>query len=50
MRRTESGMFMPIDEDEDDLVAAGLFGRVSETVNTVKDIGWVLWNVSLRRN
>ena len=46
MRRTESGMFMPIDEDEDDLVAAGLFGRVSETVNTVKDIGWVLWNVS----
>ncbi|KAK5174402.1 protein phosphatase regulator [Saxophila tyrrhenica] len=44
MRRTESGMFMPIDEDEDDLVAAGLFGRVSETVNTVKDIGWVLWN------
>lgn len=47
MRRTESGMFMPIDEDEDDLVAAGLFGRVSETVNTVKDIGWVLWNVSL---
>lgn len=49
MRRTESGMFMPIDEDEDDLVAAGLFGRVSETVNTVKDIGWVLWNVSLGR-
>lgn len=47
MRRTESGMFMPIDEDEDDDVAAGLFGRVSETVNTVKDIGWVLWNVSL---
>lgn len=49
MRRTESGMFMPIDEDEDDLVAAGLFGRVSETVNTVKDIGWVLWNVCIRR-
>jgi hypothetical protein len=44
MRRTESGMLMPIDEDEDDLVAAGLFGRVSETVNTMKDIGWVLWN------
>jgi hypothetical protein len=50
MRRTESGMFMPIDEDEDDLVAAGLFGRVSETVNTVKDIGWVLWNVSVQLN
>jgi hypothetical protein len=51
MRRTESGMFMPIDEDEDDLVAQGLFGRVSETVNTVKDIGWVLWNsFSARRD
>jgi hypothetical protein len=51
MRRTESGMFMPIDDDEDDLVAAGLFGRVSETVNTVKDIGWVLWNsFSARRD
>ncbi|KAK3701332.1 protein phosphatase regulator [Vermiconidia calcicola] len=44
MRRTASGMLMPIDEDEDDLVAAGLFGGVSETVNRVKDIGWVLWN------
>lgn len=51
MRRTESGMFMPIEDDEDDLVAAGLFGRVSETVNTVKDIGWVLWNsFSARRD
>ena len=49
MRRTESGMFMPIDEDEDDMVAAGLFGRVSETVNTVRDIGWVLWNVGWRK-
>lgn len=48
MRRTESGMFMPYDEDEDDLVAAGLFGRVSETINTVKDIGYVLWNVGFR--
>lgn len=48
MRRTESGMFMPYDEDEDDLVAAGLFGRVSETINTVRDIGYVLWNVGFR--
>ncbi len=44
MRRTESGMFMPIDEDEDDRMAEGLFGKVSETIGTVKDIGWVLWN------
>lgn len=39
MRRTESGMFMPYDEDEDDIVAEGLFGRVSETINTFRDIG-----------
>lgn len=43
MRRTESGMFMPYDEDEDDVVAAGLFGRVSETYNTAKDIAHVIW-------
>ena len=50
MRRTESGMFMPYDEDEDDVVAAGLFGRVSETINTVRDIGYVIWNVGFRNN
>lgn len=43
MRRTESGMFMPYDEDEDDAVAEGLFGRVSETINTFRDISHVLW-------
>jgi hypothetical protein len=43
MRRTSSGMFMPYDEDEDDVVAAGLFGRVSETYNTAKDIAHVIW-------
>lgn len=46
MRRTESGMFMPYDEDEDDVVAAGLFGRVSETYNTAKDIAHVIWYVA----
>ncbi|OQO06199.1 hypothetical protein B0A48_08787 [Cryoendolithus antarcticus] len=45
MRRTESGMFMPYEEDEDDAVAAGLFGRISEGVNTARDIAHVLWNV-----
>ena len=49
MRRTESGMFMPYDEDEDDMVATGLFGRVSETINTFKDISHVLWNVGWRK-
>lgn len=43
MRRTNSGMFMPYDEDEDDVVAAGLFGRVSETINTARDIAHVIW-------
>ncbi|KXT11541.1 hypothetical protein AC579_6579 [Pseudocercospora musae] len=46
MRRTESGMFMPYDDDEDDIVAAGLFGRVSETINTARDIAHVIWYVN----
>ncbi|CAK1354431.1 hypotheticalsprotein [Cercospora beticola] len=49
MRRTESGMFMPMDEDEDDIVEAGLFGRVSETINTARDIAHVIWNVGWRK-
>ncbi|KAI5369421.1 Putative nitrogen regulatory protein areA, GATA [Septoria linicola] len=49
MRRTESGMFMPLDEDEDDIVQAGLFGRVSETINTARDIAHVIWNVGWRK-
>ncbi|CAK3959871.1 hypothetical protein DOTSEDRAFT_68686 [Lecanosticta acicola] len=48
MRKTASGMFMPLDEDEDDVVAAGLFGRVSETINTARDIAHVIWNVGWR--
>ena len=49
MRRTPSGMFMPYEEDEDDVVAAGLFGKVVDTVNTAKDIAHVIWNVGWRR-
>ncbi|KAI9824216.1 MAG: hypothetical protein M1832_002023 [Thelocarpon impressellum] len=49
LRRTPSGMFMPYEEDEDDVVAAGLFGRVVDTVNTAKDIAHVIWNVGWRR-
>lgn len=44
MRRTPSGMFMPFDEDEDDAVSEGLFGKVVDTVNTAKDICHVIWN------
>jgi hypothetical protein len=49
MRRTESGMFMPYEEDEDDLVSEGLFGKVVDTVNTARDIAHVIWNVGWRR-
>ena len=49
LRRTPSGMFMPIEEDEDDMVAAGLFGKAVDTVNTFKDIAHVIWNVGWRR-
>ncbi|KAF2210854.1 hypothetical protein CERZMDRAFT_121680 [Cercospora zeae-maydis SCOH1-5] len=49
MRRTESGMFMPLDEYEDEIVEAGLFGRVSETINTARDIAHVIWNVGWRK-
>ena len=46
LRRTPSGMFMPFDEgDEDSLGANGILGRVTDTVNTVKDIATVIWNV-----
>ena len=49
MRRTPSGMFMPYEEDEDDVISEGLFGKVVDTVNTAKDIAHVIWNVGWRR-
>jgi hypothetical protein len=49
MRRTPSGMFMPYEEDEDEAVSEGLFGKVVDTVNTAKDIAHVIWNVGWRR-
>lgn len=51
LRRTPSGMFMPYEEDDDDLVAAqlGLLGKVSDTINTAKDIAHVIWNVGWRK-
>jgi hypothetical protein len=48
MRRTPSGMFMPYEEDEDDAVSEGLFGKITDTVNTAKDIAHVIWNVGWR--
>ena len=49
LRRTPSGMFMPYEEDEDDMVATGLFGEVVNAVNTAKDIAHVIWNVGWRK-
>lgn len=51
LRRTNSGMLMPYggEEDEDDMMAVGLFGRVSETINTARDIAHVIWNVGWRK-
>ncbi|KAF1989712.1 hypothetical protein K402DRAFT_326531 [Aulographum hederae CBS 113979] len=48
LRRTASGMFMPYEDDED-AAAAGLIGKVVDTVNTAKDIAHVIWNVGWRR-
>ena len=48
LRRTPSGMFMPYEEDENDLHPSGLFGKVVDTVNTAKDIAHVIWNVGWR--
>lgn len=41
MRRTESGMLMPYDDDED-AKNTGIFGRVVDTVNTARDIAHVI--------
>lgn len=51
LRRTPSGMFMPYEEDEDEIMASelGLLGKVNETINTAKDIAHVIWNVGWRK-
>ncbi|EMC93549.1 hypothetical protein BAUCODRAFT_113998 [Baudoinia panamericana UAMH 10762] len=49
LRRTGSGMLMPYDDEEEEVMAVGLFGRVSETINTARDIAHVIWNVGWRK-
>ena len=50
MRRTPSGMLMPFEEGQDDsMVASGFIGRVVDTVNTARDICYVLYNVGWRK-
>jgi hypothetical protein len=48
MRRTASGMFMRVDDDEP-ANNDGIFGRVIDTVNTARDIAHVIWNVGWRK-
>lgn len=49
LRRTASGMLMPYEDEDEDAVAAGLFGKVVDTVATARDIAHVIWNVGWRR-
>lgn len=49
MRRTESGMFMPWADDDEEPVSTGVFGRVVDGYNTARDIAHVLWNVGWSR-
>lgn len=49
LRRTPSGMFMPFEDgDEDVLAPTGILGKVVDTVNTARDIAHVIWNVGWR--
>ena len=45
LRRTESGMFMPFEDEDDTSAPPGILGRVVDTVNTARDIAHVIWNV-----
>jgi Fungal protein of unknown function (DUF1752) len=45
MRRTPSGMMMPVDDNGEDPAFRGLVGRMLDTVNTARDIAHVIWNV-----
>jgi hypothetical protein len=48
LRRTASGMFMPFEENEDELQQPGLIGKIVDTVNTARDIAHVVWNAGWR--
>jgi hypothetical protein len=50
MRRTESGMFMPFEEGSSGSSGdGGLIARIINTVNTARDIAFVIWNVGWRK-
>jgi hypothetical protein len=43
-----SDIFTPY-EDEEDVISEGLFRKVVDVVNTVKDIAYLIWNTSFSR-
>jgi hypothetical protein len=43
------GMSMLCEEGDNDVEAAGLFERVTDAMNTAKDIAYVLWNVGWKK-
>jgi len=49
MRRTPSGMSMPYEKDEEEVVSERLFGNLVDSINTAKDIAHVIWSVGWRR-
>jgi hypothetical protein len=46
LRRTPSGMFMPLEDTDEEPLPPTLLGRVVDTVNTARDIGHVIWNAA----
>jgi len=51
LRRTESGMFMPYDDNEEEVAMNNtLVGQAMYAVNTFKDIAHVIWNVGWNRS
>ena len=42
------GMFPRAIADSLSVVSEGLFGKITDTVNTAKDIAHVIWNVGWR--
>lgn len=49
LARESSGLFMPYEENEDDIVSELLFGKIVDTVNTARNIAQGIWNVGWRR-
>ena len=49
MRRTDSGMFMPYEDEDEAVMNNTIFGQAIYAVNTFRDIAHVVWNVGWNR-